>query len=309
LRFVISGASGLVGSALAASLSDDGHEVTRLVRRAPSPSGAAGDSAGNEVSWDPESGELDPDQLDGCQVFVNLSGAGIGDRRWSTARKQEIARSRMQPTALLADAVAKLAPPDGVLVSASAVGWYGDRGDEELTEQSTPGTGFLAALCRQWEAATAPAEQAGVRVVHLRSGVVIAKQGGALGRQLPLFRFGLGGRLGTGRQWMSWIAVEDEVGAIRHAASNASLRGPVNAVAPEPVTNAELTRQLAAAVHRPAFFNVPSPVLRVALGSGLATELLLASQRVLPARLLAAGYEFATPDLKTALAISTAKAK
>jgi len=307
LRFVISGASGLVGRALADSLRDDGHEVIRLVRSAPGQSGSAGESSG-EVRWDPEHGELDPDQLDGCQIFVNLSGAGIGDRRWSAARRDEIVRSRMQPTALLAGAAARLAPRDGVLVSASAVGWYGDRGDEELTEQSAPGTGFLAALCRQWEAATAPAEQAGVRVVHLRSGVVIANEGGALRKQLPLFRLGLGGRLGNGRQWVSWIAIADEVGAIRHAASSASLQGPVNAVAPAPVTNAQLTRELAAAVHRPAFFNVPSPVLRVALGSGLATELLLASQRVLPARLLATGYEFATPDLKTALAISTARA-
>jgi hypothetical protein len=235
-------------------------------------------------------------------VFVNLSGAPIGDHRWSTERKDEIVRSRVDPTQLLARVAATLAPDDGVLVNASAVGWYGDRGDEELDEKSAPGTGFLADLCRQWEQATVPAEQAGLRVVHLRTGVVITREGGALKRQLPLFRLGLGGTLGTGRQWVSWISLADEVGAIRHAALNPALRGPVNVVAPEPVTNAELTRELGRALHRPAHLNVPSPILRAAFGSGLAKELLLASQRVHPIRLLATGFRFATPDLVSAFA-------
>lgn len=308
MRVVISGASGLIGRTLAANLRTDGHEATALVRRPAGRTATVGRTATggqdprDEVDWDPERGVLDTEALEGCRIFVNLSGAPIGDRRWSERRKNEIVHSRLQPTALLACAAAELAAGDGVLVNASAVGWYGDRGDEELSEDSAPGTGFLAALCRQWEDATAPAKAAGLRVVHLRSGVVLTRAGGALGKQMPLFRLGLGGRLGTGSQWVSWISLEDEVGAIRHSMVSPALEGPVNAVAPEPVTNAELTRDLARAVHRPALLNVPSPVLRLVFGSGLATELLLASQRVRPDRLLATGYEFETPDLQSALA-------
>ncbi len=253
------------------------------------------------MAWDPDRGKLDVDALEGCQIFVNLSGAPIGDRRLSEHRKDEVVRSRLQPTALLADAAARLAPGVGVLVSASAVGWYGDRGDEVLDEQSAPGSGFLAELCRRWEEATAPAEQAGVRVVHLRSGVVIAREGGALRKQLPLFRLGLGARLGTGNQWVSWISLGDEVGVIRRAAENPELVGPVNAVSTEPVTNLELTRAIARAVHRPALLSVPSPVLRAVFGRDVADELLLTSQRVHPARLSSAGYRFETPDIQSAL--------
>jgi uncharacterized protein (TIGR01777 family) len=254
------------------------------------------------VAWDPDRGKLDVDALEGCRIFVNLSGAPIGDRRLGERRKDEVVRSRLQPTALLATAAARLAPDEGVLVSASAVGWYGDRGGEVLDEQSAPGSGFLAELCRRWEEATSPAGQAGVRVVHLRSGVVIAREGGALKKQLPLFRLGLGARLGTGRQWVSWISLDDEVGVIRHAAADPELVGPVNAVSPQPVTNLELTRAIALAVHRPALLSVPSPVLRAVFGSGVADELLLASQRVHPARLSSAGYRFKTPDIQSALA-------
>ena len=309
MRFVISGSSGLIGCALVASLLNDGHEVTVLVRAT---AGRAQDRAGvhlySQVNWDPDGGELDTDALEGCRIFINLSGAPIGDRRWTRERKEEILRTRVRPTALMASAAARLAPSDGVLINASAVGWYGDRGDEELTEKSAPGTGFLAEVCRRWEEATAPAEEAGLRVVHLRSGVVIAREGGALKKQLPLFKLGLGGRLGTGRQWVSWIALDDEVGAIRHAVVNVELRGPLNAVAPEPVTNAELTREIARSVHRPALLNVPSPMLRAVFGSGLATDLLLASQRVRPVRLLATGFEFETPDLNRALALTIGQA-
>ncbi len=295
----------------------DGHEVTLLVRRAgsvheagsgPGAAGRTNEDPVQEVTWDPERGDLDVEALEGCRIFVNLSGASIGDRRLSERRKDEVVRSRLQPTALLADAVARLAPHESVLVSASAVGWYGDRGDEVLDEQSTPGSGFLAELCRRWEEATAPAERAGVRVVHLRSGVVMAHEGGALKKQLPLFRLGLGGRLGTGRQWVSWISLDDEVGAIRHAAAYADLEGPVNAVSPEPVTNLELTRGIARAVHRPAILSVPSPVLRALFGRGVADELLLTSQRVQPARLLASGYRFEAPDLTGALAATLQRA-
>jgi uncharacterized protein len=301
LRFAIGGASGLIGRALTASLRGDGHDVTVLVRRTAAR--VPGDRhPDDEAVWDPEEGHLDTAALEGCRIFVNLSGAPIGDRRWSERRKEELERSRLRPTALLARAAAELAPGDGVLLSASAVGWYGDRGDEELTERSSPGTGVLPELCRRWEEATSEADEAGVRVVHLRSGVVMTREGGALKKQLPLFRLGLGGRLGTGRQWVSWISLVDEVGAIRHAAANAALRGPVNVVAPLPVTNAELTRELARGVHRPALLHVPSSVLRVAFGSGLANELMLASQRVLPARLVETGYEFKTPDIESALA-------
>jgi uncharacterized protein (TIGR01777 family) len=311
LRFAISGASGLIGRALTACLRGDGHDVTVLVRRTaphvpgdPNPDDRNPDDQNpdKQVVWDPEAGRLDTAALDGCRIFVNLSGAPIGDRRWSEGRKEELLRSRVRPTALLARAAAELAPVDGVLLSASAVGWYGDRGNEELTEQSSPGTGVLPELCRRWEEATSEADEAGVRVVHLRSGVVLTRDGGALKKQLPLFRLGLGGRLGSGRQWVSWISLIDEIGAIRHAAAKTELRGPVNVVAPQPVTNAELTRGLARGVHRPALLRVPRPVLKAAFGSGLAGGLMLTSQRVLPARLLETGYRFTTPDLDSALA-------
>lgn len=307
MRFAISGATGLIGRRLAQDLRGDGHEVTSLVRTKRDPHRMNGKALRSEVTWDPDRAQLDPDALDGCEVFVSLSGAPIGERRWSQKRRNEIIRSRVLPTALLADAAARLAPSGGVLISVSAVGFYGDRGDEVLTEESAPGVGFLAALCREWEAATAPAERAGLRVVHLRSGVVISRDGGALKKQLPLFRLGLGGRLGTGRQWVSWILLDDEVNVIRHAAREPSLEGPLNAVAPEPVTNGQLTHVLARALHRPALLNVPSPLLRIAFGSGLATELLLASQRVTPVRLLATGYEFQAPDLGSALARAIGK--
>jgi uncharacterized protein (TIGR01777 family) len=302
MRFVLGGASGLIGKALVESLRNDGHDVTRLVRDAKSTASGVGFSRDDDlVSWNQEVGELDPGALEGSGVFVNLSGASLGDRRWSARRKQEILGSRVRATRLMAETAAVVAPRDGVLVSASAVGFYGDRGDEELTEQSSSGTGFLAEVCRNWEAATKPAEIAGVRVVHLRSGVVLARDAGALGKQVPLFRVGLGGRLGTGRQWLSWISLEDEIGAIRHAAENPELTGALNAVAPAPVTNADFTKALAGALHRPALLAVPGLALRVAFGNELAKELLLSGQRAFPARLLDTGYSFTDPDLAPAL--------
>jgi uncharacterized protein (TIGR01777 family) len=302
MRFVVGGASGLIGKALAESLCSDGHEVIRLVRNARSTEQGDRSSQGDHVvSWNPELGELDPGALEGSSVFVNLSGAPLGDRRWSAERKQEIVRSRVAATRLMAQAAAVVAPREGVLISASAVGFYGDRGDEELTEQSSGGSGFLAEACREWEAATEPAEGAGVRVVHLRSGVVLARGEGALGKQLPLFRMGLGGRLGSGKQWLSWISLEDEIGAIRLAAKSPELTGALNAVAPAPVTNAEFTKALGTVLHRPALLAVPGLALQAAFGTELAKELLLSGQRARPARLLDAGYSFSDAALVPAL--------
>jgi hypothetical protein len=293
MRVVVSGSSGLIGQSVVSALRARGDEVTPLVRRPPAP---------GEARWDPEAGTIDAGALDGADAVVNLAGAGIGDKRWSAGRRQEIVGSRVASTALLARSMASLAAPPAVMVSASAVGYYGDRGDEELTEDSEPGSGFLAGLCGAWEDATEPAVAAGVRVVRLRSGVVLSTRGGALARQLPLFRLGIGGRLGTGRQWLSWISLPDEVGAVLHALDEPALQGPVNATAPAPVTNRTFTRALGAALHRPAVLAVPGLALRIALGSDLATEMVLAGQRVVPARLTTTGYAFAHTDIDAALA-------
>jgi uncharacterized protein len=301
VRYVVAGSSGLIGKALAADLRRDGHDVVRLVRGSgPEPdSGRRGDN--EEIFWDPERGDLDTSLLEGCEVFVNLSGASIGNRKWSPARRNEIVRSRVQSTSLLSRAVATLRGKDGVLVNASAVGIYGNRADEELTEESSLGTGFLSDVCRQWEAATEPAQDAGVRVVHIRSGIVLSAGGGALKRLLPLFRLGFGGQLGSGLQWMSWISIGDEVGAIRHVANETQVRGPVNLVAPEPVTNSHFTRILAEQLHRPAALRVPPGLLRATLGSQAAQELLLGGQRVMPKTLIDSGFQFSSPDLPGAL--------
>jgi uncharacterized protein (TIGR01777 family) len=263
------------------------------VRRAP--------QNADETGWDPAAGTLDPADLAGVDGVVHLAGAGIGDRRWSPARRREIVTSRVRSTEVLARALAAMASPPTVLVNASAVGIYGDRGDEQLTEASALGTGFLAELCRAWEAATEPASAAGVRVVRLRSGVVLAAHGGALARQLPLFRLGVGGRLGSGRQWMSWITLRDESAAILRALDDAALEGPVNAAAPVPVTNRDFTRALGSALHRPVVAAVPRAALTIALGAGVAKEVVLASQRVLPAKLEEIGFSFRDPEIDGAL--------
>lgn len=299
---LVSGAHGMIGATLVAALTREGHATVVLDR--PSSERREVPGAAGQVPWDPARGTLDRRALADQGPFdavVHLAGAGIGDRRWSAARRLELVESRVASTRLLAGELAAADPPPGVLVSASAVGIYGDRGDEELTEESPPGRGFLADLCRQWEEATAAAAEAGVRVVTLRSGVVLSPGGGALARQLPLFRLGLGGRLGDGRQWVSWITLADEMGAILRVLSDAALQGPVNATAPNPVTNAELTRALARAVHRPALVAVPRAALALALGGELVDEMLLASQRVRPARLASVGHRFEHPDLDAAL--------
>lgn len=292
MRVVVTGSSGLIGRAVVAALRARGDDVTLLVRHEP--------QGPSESQWEPAAGSIDPAAITGASAVVHLAGAGIADHRWSTQRKAEILGSRVRSTDLVARALAASAP-GSVLVSGSAIGIYGNRGDEVLDERSETGHGFLADVCRAWEAAAEPAASAGARVVLLRTGVVLSPGGGALGRQLPLFRLGLGGRLGDGRQWLSWISLADEVGAILHAIDEPALSGPVDATAPNPVTNGTFTSALAAAVHRPALLAIPRAALRLALGPELADEALLASQRVLPARLVATGYRFVAPDITTAL--------
>ncbi len=294
---LLSGASGMMGHAIARLLTHEKYSLLKLVRR------AAGES---EMHWNPVPGGGidDPQRLEGIQAAIHLSGANVAAHRWSAAWKREMAESRLQSTQILSQALARLKSPPAVLVAASAIGFYGDRGEEILEEDSQPGTGLLPDLCSRWEAATHPARQAGIRVVHLRLGIVLGAKGGALPRMLPLFRLGLGGPLGSGRQWMSWIAEADAAAAFLFALRNPALRGPVNAVAPQPVTNAEFTRQLARAVHRPAFMKAPAFALRLAFGQ-MADEALLASAHVLPQRLTDAGFSFTHPTLAAALAAAT----
>lgn len=283
---VVAGSHGLIGSALVADLVARGDTVRRLVRRGAERPAGDDDARVRDLAWDPRTGELDPAALEGADAVVNLAGAGIGDHRWTRAYKQTLVGSRTTTTSLLARTVARLdARP--VLVNGSAIGAYGDRGDEVLTEASGRGDDFLAGLVEAWENATSPAAEAGARVVWLRTGLVLAPSGGALGRLLPLLRLGLGGPLGSGRQWWSWITLADEVAAIRHVIGT-DLRGPVNAVGPEPTTNRAVTRALAQALHRPAGLAVPRVALRVAVGEFAGD--LVASQRVLPAALTRTGF-------------------
>jgi hypothetical protein len=290
VRVAVAGSSGLIGTALVPELRNAGHEVLRLVRRAP--------AGPDERGWDPPAGTIAAGALDGVDAVVNLCGAGVADRRWTHARKQVLLDSRVEPTEVLAAAVADAGIP--LLVNASAVGWYGDTGDREVDETEPAGGGFLAALCRQWEAAADRAREAGVRVVHLRVGHVLAADGGLLARLRPLYRLGLGGRLGNGRQYMPWIHLSDVVSAIRFVLTDGSVSGPVNLSAPAPVTNAELTRALARALHRPAPWMVPRFALRIVIGE-VADEILF-GQRVLPRALLDAGFTFRHTEIDEALA-------
>jgi uncharacterized protein (TIGR01777 family) len=297
VEVAITGASGLIGSALARSLREEGHTVRPLVR----PASSDPESAADSIRWDPAAGTIERDGLDGIDAVVHLAGAGIGDKRWSPARKREIRESRVRGTDLLARTLAGLSRPPAVFVSGSAVGYYGDRGDEELTEQSAPGADFLAEVVQAWEAAAQPAVDAGIRTVFLRNGVVLAADGGMLPRLVTLFRFFVGGRLGTGRQWLSWVSIDDEVRVIRFLFDRADVSGAVNVTGPGPATNAEFTKALGAALHRPTVVPVPAFGPRLVLGREMADELLFVSQRAVPAALTAAGYEFAHPDVATAL--------
>ncbi|MFC7330407.1 TIGR01777 family oxidoreductase [Marinactinospora rubrisoli] len=292
MRIAITGASGLMGTALSESLTRDGHEVLHLVRRRPRTAGEAG--------WDPYGEKVDTDRLVGTDAVVHLAGRPLGPARWTRRRRAEIRDSRVIGTGTLATAISQMAEPPARLLSASAVGRYGDAGDRTLTEDGPRGTGFLADLVADWEAATRPAERAGVSVAHLRSGVVLSRSGGLLATLLPLFRAGLGARLGDGRQYLSWISIADDVAAIRFLLERPDITGPVNVCAPEPVTNADFTTALGRAVRRPALLTAPRYALRAALGE-FAAEVLLPSQRAVPQRLLDAGYSFRHPELGGAL--------
>jgi uncharacterized protein len=293
MQVAITGASGLIGRALAESLRLDGHRVRPLVRR-PSDDPAA-------VRWDPEAGSIHAAALEGVDAVVHLAGAGIGDKRWSEDRKRVIHDSRTQGTGLLARTLAGLDRPPRVLLSGSAIGFYGSRRDDVLTEVSAPGDDFLAGLVADWEGAAAPAAEAGIRTAFLRSGLVLAGHGGILPRMALPFRLFVGGRLGSGRQWMSWVTLADEVGAIRFLIEREDLSGPVNVVAPEPVTNAELAKALGGVLHRPAAIPVPAFAPRLLLGREMADGLLFASQRVRPDVLMAAGYGYAHTEITAAL--------
>jgi uncharacterized protein (TIGR01777 family) len=293
MKIAVTGSRGFIGSSLVPHLRAQGHEVIRIVR---------GKSAADDVLWDPMRGTIDASKLHGIEAAVHLAGAGVGDRRWSPRYKQVILSSRVDGTSTLARALSQLPVPPSVLVGASAVGYYGVRGDEILTEEAGHGVGFLAEVCAQWEAATAPAAAAGTRVATMRTGVVLSGAGGALRKQLPIFRLGLGARLGSGDQQLSWITRRDVVGAISFLLDRTELSGPFNLVAPQPVSNVTFTEELGRALHRPARLVVPETALRIALGREMASEVLLASQRAVPQRLLAAGFTFGDLGLPEALA-------
>jgi uncharacterized protein (TIGR01777 family) len=292
LRIIVSGASGLVGSQLVAFLRGGGHEVHRLVRRKP--------AAPGDIYWNPRTGEIDAGAMEGIDAVVHLAGESIAAGRWTKDRKRRIRESRVDGTRLLTETLGRLKAPPSVLVSASATGYYGSRGDDLLTETSGSGDGFLAEVCREWEATAMRATSAGIRVVRPRFGVVLADNGGLLARVTPLFRMGLGGRLGDGEQYLSWIALDDLLYVIHRAIVDPSLSGPINAVAPNPVTNREFTKILGRVLGRPAIVPAPASALRLALG-GMADELLLASQRAVPGRLTDGGFEFAFPALEDAV--------
>ncbi|WP_396449855.1 TIGR01777 family oxidoreductase [Actinomadura sp.] len=292
MRVTVTGSSGLIGSALVKSLREDGHDVVRLVRREP--------ERDDEARWSPADGCVDKDSLEGADAVVHLAGAAVGDRPWTKAYRQKIRDSRVVGTRTLAEAIAAANPRPRVLVCGSAIGYYGDTGGREVDEKSPMGRGFLAALVRDWEAAAAPARDAGVRLVLPRTGVVLTPDGGLLGRTLPLFRLGLGARLGDGRQWTSWISIADQIAALRFLIDH-EIDGPVNLTAPNPVTNEEYTRALGRVLHRPARLAVPRFALRAAL-RGFADEGPLISQRALPRRLGEAGFRFAHEHVDEALA-------
>jgi uncharacterized protein len=299
VRVLVSGSTGFVGTSLVQALERDGHTVARLMRPESSRPGAHGQQ-GQIVRWDPVSGQFDAPAAEGADALVHVAGASIAGGRWNAARKSLLRTSRLDATRQLIGALSRLQRPPRVIVAASAIGYYGDRGDETLTESSPPGDDFLAALCREWEAEAARGAEFGARIVMLRFGIILARHGGALPRMLLPFKLGVGGRLGSGRQWMSWLTLDEAIGIVRFALASSALSGPVNTVTPHPVQNADFTRILARALHRPALFPAPAFALRVALGE-MADALLLVSQRVVPTKLREAGYRFGHPELATAL--------
>jgi hypothetical protein len=294
MKVIVTGTSGLLGAALMPVLRQAGHEVVALVRRRP--------QAPHEARWDPAVGALDIDALAGTDAAVHLAGAGVGDKRWTKQYRQLIRDSRVQGTTVLARALAGLRPTPRVLLSASATGYYGDTGEEPVDETAPPGDGFLPEICMAWEAATSPAAEGGIRVCRMRSGIVLTRSGGALRRQLLPYRLGLGGPMASGRQWMSWIEIHDEIAAMVFLLTAASVDGAVNLTAPAPVRQRDFAKNLGWALSRPAVLPAPRFGLRLLLG-GIADDL-LASQRVVPHRLLDAGFAFRSPDLPAALTVA-----
>ena len=293
MKVAVTGSHGLIGTELGAELGRLGHHVTPLVRSRPGP---------GEAAWDPAKGTIEAEKLEGHDAVVHLAGVGIGDHRWTAEHKRAVLDSRVQGTGLLARTLAELSSPPKLLVSGSAVGFYGYQGgDEIMTEASPKGDGFLADVVDAWEQAATPAADAGIRVVKLRSGVVLTGKGGALGKQLLPFKLGIAGKLGRGRQWLSWILLDDEVAAIVHLLTSESMQGPVNATSPAPVTNAEFTATLARVLKRPAFMPVPPLALHALFGKEMTEEMLLGGQRVLPTVLQESGFVFAHPELEEAL--------
>lgn len=293
MRILLSGSSGFIGSQLCVSLKAAGHEIVRLVRDRAK-------CAADTVLWDPKHGEAKKEDLEGFDAVIHLAGSGIADHRWTKKVKERLFVSRCRDTWLLCQLLSRLSRPPRLLISASAIGYYGDRKEEELTEESSRGEGFLADLCEKWEKATDVLEKQGTRVVHARFGAVLGAQGGMLHKMLKIFRWGFGGKLGSGKQFVSWIAIDDLMGSIQHCLNHEEIRGPVNCVSPQPVRQAEFTRLLAKKVHRPAFCHVSAFILKLAMGE-MARELFLASQKVKPQRLLETGYSFRYPDLESAL--------
>jgi uncharacterized protein (TIGR01777 family) len=300
MRILVSGSTGFLGTTLIETLEGQGHSIARLVRPGTSQKRAAGVRA-QAVPWDPVAGQFDAAQAEGADALIHLAGASIAGGRWNESRKELLRTSRIGATRHLIGALAKLQRPPRVIVAASAIGYYGNRGDESLTEASAPGSDFLAGLCREWEAETARGAEFGARVVNLRFGIILSAHGGALPRMALPFKFGAGGRLGDGRQWMSWLTLRETISIIQFALANSGLTGPVNAVAPNPVRNSEFTGVLAKTLHRPALFPAPAFALRLALGE-MADALLLVSQRVIPSKLADSGYPYLQPNLAGALA-------
>ena len=291
MKILVSGSHGLVGKALTTSLVNAGHEIVSLVRQ------SANDS---EIEWHPNQGKINGQQLEGFDVVVHLAGESIASGRWTEEKKSKIRESRVKGTELLSSALARLSQPPSTFISASAIGFYGSRGDELLTEESAPGDGFLPEVCVAWEKATGQAEAKGIRTIHPRFGIILDEKGGALERMLTPFRMGVGGKVGNGKQWMSWIALEDVINALRFLIDEPGSEGPVNFTAPRPVTNADFTEALGSVLSRPTLFSVPAFAARLAFGE-MADELLLSSAKVEPERLKESGYQFKHPELSSAL--------